>query len=153
MANTTGTLDPSRLIELTAEIVAAYLAHNSVQPAEVPDLIRTVASSLQMPAQAPAPAAPEPAVPIRRSVTKEYLVCLVCGQKQKTLRRHLATAHGLTPAEYRKRFRLGSDYPMVAADYSARRSEMAKHLGLGRKREPEPIRKGRGNGRRGPRHQ
>src|SRR5690606_34137032 len=84
-------------------------------------------------------AMPEPAVPIRKSIAKDYLVCLVCGRKQKTLKRHLLTAHGLTAAEYRDRYGLSSDYPMVAPNYSTARSEMAKRLGLGRRRQDAPV--------------
>ena len=128
----------SRLIELTAEIVAAYVAHHTIRPSDIPELIRTVATSLQMPGKTEAPAMPAPAVPVRRSIVKDHLVCLICGRKQKTLKRHLMTAHSLTPSDYREQFGLNADYPMVAPDYSTRRSEMAKQLGLGRRREPEP---------------
>lgn len=138
-----GTIDQSKLIELTTEIVAAYVSHHSIRPSDVPELIRTVASSLQLPGRPEAQAAPTPAVPVRRSIAKDHLVCLLCGRKQKTLKRHLMTAHGLTPTEYREQFTLSAEYPMVAPDYSTRRSEMAKQLGLGRRREPEQPTRGR----------
>ena len=141
-----GTIDQSKLIELTTEIVAAYVSHHSIRPSDVPELIRTVASSLQLPGRAETPAAPAPAVPVRRSIAKDHLVCLICGRKQKTLKRHLMTAHGLSPSEYREQFGLSSEYPMVAPDYSTRRSEMAKQLGLGRRRETERSRKGQAQG-------
>ena len=137
----TAPIDQTKLIELTTEIVAAYVAHHSIRPADVPELIRTVASSLQMPGKVEAQAPPAPAVPVRRSIAKDHLVCLICARKQKTLKRHLMTAHGLSPAEYRDQFGLNAEYPMVAPDYSTRRSEMAKQLGLGRRREPEKPRK------------
>src|SRR5690606_144557 len=87
-----------------------------------------------------APARPEPAVPVQRSVTPEYLVCLVCGQRARTLRRHLRVAHGLTPVEYRDTFGLRRDYPMTAPAYAARRSEIARRIGLGgARRAPEPA--------------
>ena len=138
-----GTVDRSTLIRLVAEIVSAYVSNNVVRAAELPEVIRTVAASLRINGTAPAEPKPEPAVPIRRSVTQDYVVCLVCGKKQKTLKRHLATAHGLSPAQYREQFGLNPDYPMVAPAYANIRSEMAKKIGLGRKRReaapPEPA--------------
>jgi len=118
--------------EQVAEIVAAYLRNNSVAPSDIPAIIAQVYQSLAGLTQPP-PAEPEPAVPIRRSVNPEYITCLDCGAKAKMLRRHLATAHNMTPAEYRERWKLPTDYPLVAPSYAARRSEMAKALGLGRK--------------------
>ena len=118
--------------EQVAEIVAAYLRNNSVAPSDIPAIIAQVYQSLAGLTQPP-PAEPQPAVPIRRSVNPEYITCLDCGAKAKMLRRHLATAHNMTPAEYRERWKLPTDYPLVAPSYAARRSEMAKALGLGRK--------------------
>ena len=118
--------------EQVAEIVAAYLCNNSVAPSDIPAIIAQVYQSLAGLTQPP-PAEPEPAVLIRRSVNPEYITCLDCGAKAKMLRRHLATAHNMTPAEYRERWKLPTDYPLVAPSYAARRSEMAKALGLGRK--------------------
>ena len=137
--NDNDALDQTKLIELTTAIVSAYVAHHSIRPSDVPELIRTVASSLQLPGRVETQAAPAPAVPVRRSIAKDHLVCLLCGRKQKTLKRHLMTAHGMSPSDYRDQFGLNPDSPMVAPDYSTRRSEMAKQLGLGRRREPEPA--------------
>jgi predicted transcriptional regulator len=125
--------------EQVAEIVAAYLRNNSVAPSDIPAVITQVYQSLARLGQSQAvePEAPNPAVPIRRSVHPEYVVCLDCGAKAKMLRRHLLAAHNLTPADYRERWKLPTDYPLVAPIYAARRSEMAKAIGLGRRREEE----------------
>jgi predicted transcriptional regulator len=120
--------------EQVAEIVAAYLRNNSVALSEVPAVIAQVYQSLTGLTQPP-PAEPEPAVPIRRSVNPEYVVCLDCGAKAKMLRRHLLGTHNLTPVDYRERWKLANDYPLVAPNYAARRSELAKALGLGRRQE------------------
>jgi predicted transcriptional regulator len=122
--------------EQVAEIVAAYLRRNSVAPSDVPAVIVQVYQSLARLGQLPAePETPlKPAVPLRRSVNPEYIVCLDCGFKGAMLRRHLTVTHKLTPADYRQRWNLPSDYPLVAPSYTARRSEMAKAIGLGRKR-------------------
>jgi predicted transcriptional regulator len=120
--------------EQVAEIVAAYLRKNSVAPGDVPAVIAQVYQSLAGLGQSqPAETPLQPAVPIRRSVNPEYITCLECGAKGAMLRRHLASAHKLTPTEYRQRWNLPSDYPVVAPSYAARRSEMAKALGLGRR--------------------
>ena len=116
--------------EQVAQIVAAYLRKNSVGLSDVPTVIAQVYQSLTDLTQPP-PAEPEPAVPIRRSVTPEYVVCLDCGAKSKMLRRHLTSAHNLTPAEYRERWKLPADHPLVAPRYAAARSELAKAAGLG----------------------
>ena len=120
--------------EHVAEIVAAYVGKNRVDPAELPALIASVNQALAGLGQAPAaaPASLTPAVPIRRSVGTETITCLDCGYKGQMLKRHLSTAHGMTVDEYRTRWSLPRDYPMVAKNYSARRSELAKSLGLGR---------------------
>jgi predicted transcriptional regulator len=122
--------------EEVSEIVAAYLKHNTVGPNEVPALIQQVYASLAGLGQAAAE--PEetrtPAVPIRRSVAPDAITCLDCGQRSKMLKRHLMTAHSLTPDEYRTRWKLPPEYPMTATDYSARRSELAKSAGLGHRR-------------------
>ena len=120
--------------EQVAEIVAAYLRNNSVAPSDIPAIIAQVYQSLAGLTQPP-PAEPEPAVPIRRSVNPEYITCLDCGAKAKMLRRHLTSAHNLTPAEYRERWKLPTDYPLVAPRYAAARSELAKTLGLGKRPE------------------
>jgi predicted transcriptional regulator len=122
--------------EQVAEIVAAYLKRNRVDPSELPALIDQVSQSLGTLGQAPAaaPVTLTPAVPIRRSVGVETITCLDCGQTSKMLKRHLMTAHGFTADEYRARWGLAADYPMTAPSYSARRSELAKAAGLGQRR-------------------
>ena len=128
--------------ELTKEIVIAYVARNTIAITDLGDLIGAVGRALWAlgrESTEPAAAKPEPAVPVRRSVRDDHLVCLVCGKQQKILRRHLAVAHQLTPAAYRELFGLMPDYPMAAPGYSRQRSEMAKRVGLGR-REPAPTR-------------
>lgn len=120
---------------LTAEIVAAYVANNSVPAANLADLIATVhtaVSGLSRPA-APTVAALSPAVNPKRSVQPDYIVCLEDGKRFKSLKRHLMTHYGLTPEEYRAKWGLPHDYPMVAPNYAAARSELAKSMGLGRK--------------------
>ena len=122
------------LIEMTAELVAAYVTKNHVRAAELPGLISTVHASLASMGSAPE-ATPEPAklvppVSIKKSVTDEYLISLEDGKQYQSLKRHLA-GRGLTPAQYREKWGLPNDYPMVAPAYSARRSEMAKSIGLG----------------------
>jgi predicted transcriptional regulator len=120
--------------EHVAEIVAAYLRKNSVVPSDVPAIIAQVYQSLvELGQPQPPETSLQPAVPIRRSVNPEYITCLECGAKGAMLRRHLMAAHNLTPADYRERWKLPTDYPVVAPSYAARRSEMAKALGLGRR--------------------
>ncbi len=131
-------IDRATLVGKTAEIVAAFVAHNRVQPAELGGLIGSVAgrlASLGTEEARATPAKPEPAVPVRRSVTRDEIVCLICGKKQKLLKRHLAAAHGLTPDQYRELFGLKRDYPMVAPSYAQARSEMALRIGLGRPKQ------------------
>ncbi len=101
-------------------------------PGELPHLIRTVHEALERPDQA-ASSPPEPAVPIKKSVKPDYVICLEDGRKLKMLKRHLRTSYNMTPDEYRRKWGLSSDYPMVAPKYAARRSELAKKIGLGRK--------------------
>jgi predicted transcriptional regulator len=124
------------LLALTAEIVAAHVAHNSVTQADLPGLIQNVHSTLARLGE-PSPPPPEekrqPAVPIRRSITPDYLICLEDGRKLKSMKRHLHTAFNLTPEQYRERWGLPKDYPMVAPNYAAVRSAMAKQIGLGSK--------------------
>ena len=129
-----------RLIELTADVVSAYVSNNPVPVAELPSLISNVHSALQQQTAAPAQEASEsqkPAVPIKKSVTPDYIVCLEDGKQFKSLKRHLSTHHGLSPDEYRAKWGLPADYPMVAQNYSASRSALAKSMGLGRK--PRPV--------------
>jgi len=130
------------LAGVTAEIVSAYVGNNTIATADVPSLISSVADQLGRLAQEHAePVKPKPAVPINRSVRKQDIVCLVCGQPQKLLKRHLASTHDLTPEDYRDLFDLKRDYPMVAPDYAAQRSALAKKVGLGRKPPAPKARK------------
>ena len=122
------------LIELAADVVSAYVANNSVPAADVPGLIAAVHASLNQLGAAPAPE-PEratPPVPIRKTVTPDHIISLEDGKPYKTLKRHLA-GRGLTPEQYRQKWGLPPDYPMVAANYAAQRSELAKSIGLGQK--------------------
>ena len=129
--------DNSEMISLTADIVSSYVSNNTVAPADLPALISSVQQAL-MAAQAAGgevpKEAPTPAVSIRRSVTPDYIICLEDGKRFKSLKRHLATHHGMSAGEYRERWGLPADYPMVAPNYAAARSEMAKKIGLGQKR-------------------
>jgi len=134
--------------EITAGVVAAYVANNSLRIADLPALIHAVHAALTQLAGGPGNSAPpaetqEPAVTVRKSITPDYLVCLDDGKKFKSLRRHLATL-GLTPDQYRVKWSLPPDYPMVAPNYSAARSEMAKRIGLGQMRKTAaPAKRGR----------
>lgn len=123
------------LITLTSDIVAAHVSNNSVSSDEVASLIGSVYSALSSLGAEPAPAqaAPEPAVSIRSSVKRDAITCLDCGKKMKMLRRHLSSEHDTTPAEYRQKWGLSSDYPMVAPDYAETRRDLAVKIGLGRK--------------------
>jgi predicted transcriptional regulator len=124
------------LRRLAAEIVAAYVSANSISTAQLPDVIRSVVdalTSLDGQAEAPKAEALKPVVPIRKSVTPDYLVCLEDGKKLKMLKRHLRTTYDMSPQDYREKWGLPADYPMVAPNYAARRSEFAKQIGLGRK--------------------
>ncbi|HZH27843.1 MAG TPA: MucR family transcriptional regulator [Azospirillaceae bacterium] len=123
----------NELLSLTAEIVAAHVSNNMVAPADLPILIQQVYRSLASVGAnaAPTPERPVPAVPIKKSVTPEYIVCLEDGKKLKMLKRHLKTAYGMTPEEYRERWGLPPDYPMVAPNYATQRSRLAKQIGLG----------------------
>ena len=124
------------LRRLTAEIVAAYVSANSVSAAQLPDVIRGVVDALaglDGQAEAPKAEALKPAVSIRKSVTPDYLICLDDGKKLKMLKRHLRATYDMSPQDYREKWGLPADYPMVAANYAARRSEFAKQIGLGRK--------------------
>ena len=118
-------------LELVSKIVSAYVSKNSLPPGELPQLIRTVHEALKSPDQAAAK--PEPAVSIKQSVKPEYIVCLDDGKKLKMLKRHLRSAYNMSPDEYRQKWGLPADYPMVAPKYAALRSELAKKIGLGRK--------------------
>ena len=123
----------SQLLDLTVEITASYVANNQVPPAELPALIQSIHQALGgVNAPAEAPSAPMiPAVALKRSVTEGYLICLEDGRKFKSLKRHLRAKYNLSPAEYRAKWGLPKDYPMVAPAYAAARSSLAKALGLG----------------------
>lgn len=130
------TVEHDDLVQLTADIVSAYVANNKVGTADLGKLIEDVHGALQRApgAQAaPEPEPREPAVSIRRSITPDYIVCLEDGKKFKSLKRHLQGEHGLTPDEYRSKWGLSRDYPMVAPNYAKARSDLAKSMGLGRK--------------------
>lgn len=122
------------LITHTTDIVVSYVSNNSIGADEVSSLIQNVYGTLSALEQGgAAEARPDPAVSIRSSVKKDHIVCLEDGKKMKMLKRHLMTDHGLTPDEYRARWGLAADYPMVAPDYAAKRRDLAKKIGLGRK--------------------
>jgi predicted transcriptional regulator len=130
--------DKASCIHLTADIVSAYVSNNTVSSAEIPALISQVYSALMRVSAVTAVAAPaeplKPAVPIKRSITPEYLVCLEDGKKFKSLKRHLRTQYQMTPDQYRAKWNLPADYPMVAPKYAAVRSQLAKQMGLGQQR-------------------
>ncbi|WP_338243943.1 MucR family transcriptional regulator [Aurantiacibacter hainanensis] len=133
MDNTQNGVD-EMLITLTADIVTAHVANNSVEGDTLPSLIENVYGALAgLGAEQSEENRPEPAVSVRASVKNDHLVCLEDGKKMKMLKRHLMTDHGMTPEEYRERWNLPADYPMVAPDYAEKRRELAKKIGLGRK--------------------
>ena len=119
-------------LELVSKIVSAYVSNNILPPSEISHVIETVHGALKSQDQT-APPPPEPAVPIKKSVTPNFVICLEDGKKLKMLKRHLRNAFDMSPDEYRQRWGLPGDYPMVAPEYAARRSELAKKIGLGRK--------------------
>lgn len=120
---------------LTAQIVAAYVSKNAVSVSDLPALIRQVHTALSN-AETPrvtVPERPQPAVPVKKSVTPDYIICLEDGKKLKMLKRHLKTSFNMTPEEYRDRWDLPADYPMVAPNYATQRSRLAKEIGLGKR--------------------
>ncbi len=124
-------------IALTAEIVSAYLSNNAVPASDIPALINQVHTALTRVGggAGDAPAEPlKPAVSVKKSITPEFIVCLEDGKKFKSLKRHLRTQYNMTPEQYREKWSLGSDYPMVAPNYAAARSQLAKQMGLGQQR-------------------
>jgi predicted transcriptional regulator len=139
--------EPQSVAGLTTEIVVAYVTRNTIAPTDLGDLIGAVARTIEgLGREEPERPKPEPAVPVRRSVHDDHLVCLVCGEQHRTLRRHLDVAHRLTPEAYRVQFGLKPDYPMAAPGYSRQRAEMAKRTGLGqrgqassRRQQPKPA--------------
>ena len=144
-------MDRESLVTLTADIVAAHVSNNNVAIADMPVLVQRIHQALAGLSEGPAEAeaqAKTPVVSVRASLKPDYLVCMECGRRQKTLKRHLMTAHSMTPDQYRQDYGLPASYPMTAPNYSETRSALAKTLGLGRKRgEAKPAggrRKGRG---------
>ena len=126
---------PNDLIRLTAQVAAAYVGNNPVPHAQLPEVIRLIHNSisgLEQGATLPAPGF-KPMVPIKKSVTPEYVICLEDGKRLKMLKRHLRTAYGMTPEEYRMKWGLPPDYPMVAPNYAQQRSAFAKKIGLGKR--------------------
>jgi predicted transcriptional regulator len=126
--------EKSEIIEMAADIVSAYVGNNSVSAADLPSLIQSVhraLSGVTAAAEAVEAAPKEPAVPVRRSIQPDFLICLEDGRKFKSLKRHLRTKYNLSPEEYRAKWNLPKDYPMVAPNYAKARSDLAKQMGLG----------------------
>ena len=131
----TDMISAEELLRMTTDVAAAYFSNNSLPSLQLPEVIRTIHESLTAlrGGEAAAPAEPPtPAVPVKKSGTPDYIVCLEDGRKLKMLKRHLRTAFNMTPDDYRRRWGLGADYPMVAPNYAAKRSALAKKIGLGR---------------------
>ena len=127
------------VLGFTAQIVSAHVSNNTVSRDALPDLIQQVFSTLMAAGtEQVEPERLQPAVPIKKSVFPEYIVCLEDGKKLKMLKRHLQTSYNMTPEQYRERWGLAHDYPMVAPKYAEHRSELAKKIGLGRKPAPKP---------------
>jgi predicted transcriptional regulator len=130
--------DTSTYIELAAEIVSAYVSNNSVPATELPGLLGDIHSALVRvssgAALVAAPEAARPAVPPKKSITNDYIICLEDGEKFKSLKRHLRTRYDMSPDEYREKWGLASDYPMVAPSYAKTRSALARKMGLGQQR-------------------
>lgn len=124
------------ILRMAVDVVAAYVSKNALPAGQIPDVIQTVYSSLSqidVPTAEVKAEAPRPAVPVKKSVTPDYIICLEDGKKLKMLKRHLRTTYDMTPEEYRGKWGLPADYPMVAPNYAAQRSDFAKKIGLGRK--------------------
>ena len=137
--------ETSQILEMTADIVSAYVGNNEVSAAELPTLIQAIHASLSKVASGPVEAEPEPrepAVPIRKSISPDFLICLEDGRKFKSLKRHLRTKYDMSPEDYRAKWGLPKDYPMVAPNYAKARSELAKQMGLGQGGR-KPARAGR----------
>ena len=146
------TIEKGELLALTSEIVSSHVATNQVAQNQLPELIQSVYEKLSMLAE-PVEAQEEvliPAVPVKKSVTDDYIVCLEDGKKLKMLKRHLMTAYGMTPEDYRAKWGLKPDYPMVAPNYALKRQELAKKIGLGRKPKAAPAAKPRGRAKAKP---
>jgi predicted transcriptional regulator len=135
------------LLDAACKIVAAYVRNNHLAPAELPTVIKNIHATLGglVPGQQPeAPLQQKPAVSVRKSVTPDYIICLEDGKKLKMLKRYLRTKYRMSPEEYRAKWGLPADYPLVAPNYAARRSEFAKQIGLGRRSASPPKRRKRG---------
>ena len=133
----TDTPASGNFIELTAQIVSAYVSNNTVPAAEIPGLINQVHAALARVSGkgGDSPSEPlRPAISVKKSITPEYIVCLEDGKKFKSLKRHLRTQYNMTPEQYRDKWSLATDYPMVAPNYAAARSQLAKQMGLGQQR-------------------
>jgi predicted transcriptional regulator len=129
--------DSTQLIGLTAEIVSAYVSNNTVASSDIPALINQVHGALLRVSSGegqPSSEPPKPAIPVKRSISPDYIVCLEDGKKFKSLRRHLRSQYNMTPEQYREKWGLPHDYPMVAPNYAAARSHLAKQMGLGQQR-------------------
>jgi|SRR5215470_7928429 len=133
MQETEDKISTEELLRMTTEVTSAYVSNNLLPAAQLPEVIKAVHNSLAtLNAEAGATEPPTPAVPIKKSVTPDYIVCLEDGKKLKMLKRHLRSTYNMTPDEYRSRWGLPADYPMVAPNYAAQRSAFAKKIGLGR---------------------
>jgi len=131
------TTSPTQFIALTADIVSAYVSNNTVPAADIPNLINQVHLALLRVSGGQNETQPEPlkpAIAVKKSITPEYIVCLEDGKKFKSLKRHLRTQYNMTPEQYREKWQLPPDYPMVAPNYAAARSQLAKQMGLGQQR-------------------
>ena len=128
------TVDKEQIIIATADIVAAYVSNNAISAQDLPNLMQTIHSQVsELVSTEPEEDRPDPAVPIKKSVTDKYIVCLEDGAKLKMLKRYLRTRYDMSPDDYRARWGLPADYPMVAPEYAARRSQLAKDIGLGKR--------------------
>lgn len=138
-------IDREELLRMTTDIVASYLAHNSLPAENVPELIKSVHATMKgVSDEAEAPAAKaKPAVPVSRSVSDDYIVCLEDGKKLKMLKRYLRSQYDMSPDDYRRKWNLPADYPMVAPAYSRKRSQFAKDIGLGQGAKAKPKSKAR----------
>lgn len=126
------------MLRMTASVVSAYVGNNSLPPTQIPDVIKTVYGSLTSLGSGGGHEAQRPAVPVRRSITPDYIVCLEDGRKLKMLKRHLRTTYNMTVDDYRQKWGLPIDYPMVAPNYAKQRSAFAKRIGLGRRAGGRP---------------
>jgi predicted transcriptional regulator len=139
-----------QIMDLTAQIISAHVANNGVAVQQLPEFIRAVYQTLATVGQAPVePIKAKAAVDAKKSVFADHILCLDCGDSFKMLKRHIATDHQMTPDEYRTKWGLPHDYPMVSPEYAAQRSQLAKDSGLGRKAEAPPTPKKRGQPKKG----